>query len=174
MDDYLPILGAVLSGLFALVSAIIAWKLKIWTADRERAWSTKKEHRDALENLYVDAYTAIEEAMRAVHLGEKFDPTERGSAVNGRIHLLASEEVREKYFEVMGLLQKWSKLHFLAKPRQIQMENATVTVVQAPDPATKHQGPEREARQALQSALDAMMKEMHEELAKYGVTTKVL
>lgn len=164
LKEYIPALAAVVAGVFAIVAAFLTWKLKSSTEERERSIARAKEKRDELQNLYSEVFVLFEQAIKKVVHQEEFTLDAELSRTNAKVQLLASEPVINAYHEAGELLQEWSKLHYKASPRTMQLGEQKVVLVQAPDPTVQFKEPANEAHSALQVALARLVKQMRAEL----------
>ena len=165
MKDYIPAIAAIIAGIFAIVCAIIAWKLKKSSDERARTTALDKEKRDEIKQLYTDTFTLFENAIRQVLNNEEFTLAQAFSENNARIHLLSPERVVTQYSEVASLLESWSRLHFKATPRQMRVGDQTVTILQAPDPTAQYKEPANAEYQKLQDELQKLIELMRIELS---------
>lgn len=165
MTKYVSIIAAAIAGIFATVTAVIAWKLKSKTDARERSIAIAKQRRDEVKRLYTDVFVVVEQTINRVRQFEEFNLDKELSDVNGRVCLLAHERVAKQYVQVASLLTEWSILFANASPKRTKVGDQTMVFLQAPDPTAKYKEPEREASQKLQGAVDLLIKEMRAELA---------
>jgi len=162
----IPLVSAAIAGFFAVVCAVLAWKLKNATDQKARLEALRKERRDELKNLFSAIYTFFEQAIGVALRNEQFVLSPEQSQINARVRLLAPEPIIAQYFKVAGLLERWSQLHYRAMPRQMQIGEHTVTMVEAPDPTAKYKEPAKEAHEQLQAELDALIELMRLELER--------
>ena len=164
MKDYIPAIAATIAGIFAIISAFIAWRLKTSSDARGQMDAQNKERRDEMKQLFTDTFTLFEQAIRQVLNREEFSLEESFSENNAKIHLLAPESVVAKYSEVGLLLEGWSRLHFKASPRQMKVGDHTLTMFQSPDPTAEYKEPANAEYQKLQEELQKLIKLMREKL----------
>lgn len=164
MKDYVSVIAAVVAGISAIISAVIAWKLKGISDDRRDAMDVRKERHAEAKALYESTFQLFEQAIREVWSREPFSLAKEFSQNNARIHLLAQERVVEKYDEVAALLESWSSLHAKASPRQYKRGDETVTILQAPDPTKPFKEPAKAEHEKLQFALQELVALMRGEL----------
>jgi hypothetical protein len=166
VKEYIPVIAAVIAGIFAIVSAYIAWQLKS-SSDKQRELLTRaKEKYEEEKTLYTDTFQLFENAIREVLGREKFTLAEKFSENNARIHLLAPKSVEDQYSETASLLESWSALHAKASPQQTRMGDQTVTVLQAPDPTAQYKEPAKKEYEELQDALHKLVELMRNELER--------
>lgn len=165
MKDYVPAIAAVLAGTLALISAIIAWRLKVSSDEKLRKLTLEKERRDETKDLYTTAFQLFERAIRQILDQDEFDLAGEFSKTNSRIHLLAAEPIVSQYSHVCSLLTKWSSLQHKASPKRIRAGDSTFTLIQSPDPTAKYQEPAEEAYDELQRELTKLVQVMRDELA---------
>jgi hypothetical protein len=104
VKDYIPAIAAIISGVFAIVSAFIAWMLKNSSDERARIMALKKEKRDEIKQLYTDTYTLFDNATRQVLNKEEFTLAQAFNENNARIHLLTPENIVTQYPGVASLI----------------------------------------------------------------------
>lgn len=165
MNEYIPALVAVIAGLFATVSAIIAWRLKSSSDEKQRIATLEKEHRDETKELYTRVFVLFEKAIRQELRLEEFTLGGDFSNTSAQIHLLATKQVGEQYSRVAALLERWSVLHRKATPQQMKVGEATYTLIQAPDPTAPYKEPAAEAYDELHRELHTLVDIMRGELA---------
>lgn len=164
MRDYIPVISAVVAGVFAMMAAVIAWRLKTWSEAREGFLARAKERHDELKLLYTDVFVLLEQAIRQILQDEEFTLDRELSAVNARVNLLASPGVIDQYHAVSQLLTKWTQLHYKSRPRKIKIGEHTATILQAPDPTAQYKKPASEAYEELQTVVEQLVKLMRAEL----------
>ncbi|TCT06367.1 hypothetical protein [Paralcaligenes ureilyticus] len=164
MKDYVAVVAAIIAGIFAVVSAFIAWRLKNSSDDRARKVSLEKERRDEIKGLYENTFVLFEQAIRQVQHREQFTLAREFSQTNAKIHLLAPQEITDRYLKVACLLEDWSQLHAKASPRQLDLNGQTVTLIQSPDSTAAFKEPARAAYESLITELRSLTKAMREGL----------
>ncbi len=164
MDQYVAVIG----GLFGLVSAYFAWKLKISSDETIRKLSIEKERRDEIKLLFETTFVLFEQAIRQVRQREQFTLAREFSQTNAKMHLVAPKPIADQYLLAASLLEDWSQLHAKASPRQFDLNGQTVTVVQAPDPTAPFQEPARNAYESLVAELQKLTQLMREVIASYA------
>ena len=164
MNAYISIVAAVLAGIFTVISATIAWKLKNVTDERVRNLAIEKEQRDEKKKLYESVYTLFEQAMREVRMSEEFTLAREFSETNAKIHLLAPEVIAEQYSKANHLLEEWSILYHKASPRQMDVGEKTITIIEAPDPTEQYQKPAMDSFDNLQEQLQKLIQLMRQDL----------
>lgn len=63
LSDLATVLAATIAGLFALVSAFLAWRLRNLTDGASEKIALAKEQRNEVKNLYTEAYSLFEKAI---------------------------------------------------------------------------------------------------------------
>lgn len=164
MKEYIPAIAAIIAGIFAIVSAFIAWRLKNSSDERARELALDNQRRDEIKQLYTGTFTLFENAIRQILNKEKPTLAQAFSENNAKIHLLAPEHIAAQYSEVASLLESWSRLHFKATPHQMQVGEQTVTILQAPDPTAKYKEPANAEYQKLHNEMDKLIALMRAEL----------
>jgi len=164
VKQYIPAIAAVIAGIFAIVSAYIAWKLKT-SSDNERDQVTRaKEKYEEEKSLYTNTFQLFGKAIRQVIEREQFTLAQEFSENNAKIHLLAPQAVIDQYSETASLLESWSVLYAKASPRKMKMGDQTITVLQAPDPTAQYKKPEKNEYEKLQSSLRQLVELMRSEI----------
>lgn len=169
MKEIIPVIANVTTGVFALVAAYFAWRLKRATDDRDRKTALAVERRRDLQELFAEVFAHLEQAIQRGQRLESFDLTLEISRANAKIRLLASEEVNLAYDGTVQKLHEWSVLHFKASPRQIKVGESTVSILQAPDPTAAFKKPSSDAYESLHSSLSNLRKCMRSEIERAGV-----
>ncbi|WP_433704172.1 hypothetical protein [Paraburkholderia sacchari] len=164
MKDYVSVIAAVISGLSAIICAFIAWRLKEASDDKREAANSLKERHAETKLLYETTFLLFERAIREIVSREPFTLADEFCQNNARMHLLAPEHIIEKYSESASLLESWSTLHAKASPRQWKIENATVTIFQAPDPTIQYKEPAKIEHDKFQTTLQELITLMRTEL----------
>jgi hypothetical protein len=165
MQEFVAVFSNAVTGLFALLAAFFAWRLKGKGEDKDRRAVLAIERHKELTELYAQVFMTIEQAMKNAIAQEPFELTEERSRVNAKVRLLGSEAVNLAYDDVSQKLQEWSALHVAASPRRTTIGDHTFTVLQAPDPTEKYKGPAEEAHKALHEALQILQARMRAELS---------
>lgn len=165
MKDYIAVAASVIAGVFAVVSALIAWRLKNSSDDRARNISLAKERRDEIKGLYESTFALFEQAIHQVERREPFSLAREFSQTNAKMHLLAPQEIADQYQKVSFLLEDWSHLHAKASPRQLDLNGQTVMIIQSPDPTAQFKEPAKAAYELLIAELQNLTKAMRRELA---------
>lgn len=164
MKEYIPVIAAAIAGLFTIISAFIAWKLKRTSDNARKKSDLAQRKHEELKLLYTGTFQLFEEAIRQVFERSEFTLAKQFSENNAKIHLLASIEVTDKYSEVSNLLESWSKLHAKASPPQTKFGGQMVEILQSPDPTIKYKEPAKAEHEKLQLALGELIKLMRREL----------
>ncbi|AVD81771.1 hypothetical protein C4Q28_06160 [Pseudomonas sp. SWI6] len=168
MKEYVPAIAAIIAGFFAVGSAFIAWKLKNSTDAARDENDRKNMRREERKALYTETFQLFEGAMREILSGDEFTLAEAFSKNNAKIHLLAPEDISNKYSEVACILESWSRLHAKASPRRMKVGEQTMTIIQAPDPTAQYKEPAKAEYEKLQSALQELVALMRSELDGHG------
>jgi hypothetical protein len=166
MADIAPFIGPGVTGFFALLAAYLGWRLKRSGEDRERRVAIALERRKELRELYAEIFVYLEQAMKHGIDLKPFELTPEVSRANAKLRLLAPEEVNLAYDDVSDKLHAWSVLHAKASPRQMQVGDQTITIIQAPDPTAKFKEPALAAHQALHDSLSKLRSLMRDDLRK--------
>lgn len=168
MKEIITIIGNATTGVFALLAAYFAWRLKRGTDDRDRKTALAVERRKDLQELFSEVFAHLEQAIQRGQRLESFDLTLDLSRVNAKIRLIASEEVNLAYDDAADKLHEWSLLHVKASPRQMKVGESTIAIIQAPDPTAAFKKPAAEAYEALHASLDKLRKCMRSEIERAG------
>ncbi len=165
MKDYVAAVAAVIAGIFAIASALIAWRLKNSSDDRTRKSSLEKERRDEIKGLYENTFSIFEQAILQVQRREQFSLAREFSQINAKMHLLAPQEIADQYLKVSCLLEDWARLHAKGSPRQLDLNGQMATLIQSPDPTAEFKEPAKAAYESLIAELQNLTKAMRKELA---------
>lgn len=157
------IIAPIISGVFAIISAVIAWRLKIFVTENAREFNLKKEKYDELKELYTESFSLFENLIRLVMDFNKNTLTQECSKINAKIHLLAPKNIIEQYVQSSLLLESWSSLYAKASPKKI---GDRTYLLQAPDPTKKFKGPAKQEYDHLQEELEKLFKLMRADLQK--------
>ncbi|MDB5975064.1 MAG: hypothetical protein JWR07_1824 [Nevskia sp.] len=160
----LTIVTACVAGAFALVSALLAWKLRNASDDRASRIAKETQRRSSVEQLYQDVYILFERAMKQVLSAEKFSLFDEFAKTNARIHLLGSTDVAKQYEETSLLLESWSRLHAATNPRRMDVGGVPIVLLQAPDPTAKYKEAASAEYLKLQEQLRVLVGLMRTEL----------
>ncbi|MBY0484448.1 hypothetical protein [Nitrosomonas sp.] len=164
MNEFVAVIG----GLFTLVAAFFAWKLKTASDDATRKLAIEKERRDEIKLLYENTFILFEQAIRQVKQREQFSLGCEFSQTNAKMHLVAPKPIADQYLVAASLLEDWSQLHAKASPRQIDIGGQTATLIQSPDPTAPFKEPEKKAHESLLVELQKLTQLMREDLAAYA------
>ncbi len=154
-----------IAGVFAVATAILAWRLKNSSDEQARRTALEKERRDEVRQLYTTTFVLFEQAIRQVLQKEEFRLAREFSEINAKMHLLAPEKVTEQYFRTSRLLEEWSRLHAKASRPQWDLNGKTVTLFQSPDPAEQFRAVAQATYETLQTELQCLIKIMRTDLA---------
>ncbi len=164
LKDFATVLAATIAGLFALLSAFLAWRLRNATESHASRSATAKERRNEIKSLYMETYSLFEKAIAEVSGGKPFTLANDFAKLNAQFHLLAPEKLSEQYGECCLRLQAWSQLHVQASPKRMDVGGVPIVLVQSPDPAAKYREPAAAAYQKLQSQLQGLAAAMRKNL----------
>ncbi len=165
MQEFAAVLGNAVTGLFALLAAFFAWRLKKTGDENERKSSLAVEKHRELSELYAQIFSNLEQAMKCAMSQDPFELNEARSRENAKVRLLGSEEVNLAYDDASDKLQKWSALHFAASPRKTRIGDQTFITIQAPDPTAKYKAPAEAAHKALHESLQVLRARMRADLS---------
>jgi hypothetical protein len=165
MQEFTAVLGNAVTGLFALLAAFFAWRLKKTGDEKERETSLAIEKHRELSELYAQVFSTLEQAMKCTMSHEPFELTEARSRDNAKVRLLGSEEVNLAYDDASDKLQNWSALHVAASPQRTRIGDQTFITIQAPDPTEKYKAPAEAAHKALHEALQVLRVRMRADLS---------
>ena len=70
MKEYVAIISAVMAGIFAVISACIAWWLKSHSDRAQEKRSDAKEKRAEIRELYTRTFRLFEDAIRLIRHDE--------------------------------------------------------------------------------------------------------
>jgi hypothetical protein len=168
MKDYVLVISAVVAGVFAIASALIAWTLKNSSYNQRDQLSHAKEKYEEAKSLYTTTFKLFEESIRQVLNRQQFILSQAFSENNAKIHLLAPQNVIEQYSEAASLLKSWSILYAKASPKQIKIGDQTATIIQAPDPAVKYKEPAELEYKKMQDSLQKLVDIMRSQLDNHA------
>ena len=157
MSAYLPMIGPVIAGVFALVSAYFAYSLRKNDENRKKESSVREEK---IGN-FTEIYSLFESAMNQVTQNQDFTLHEKFSAMNAKMELLAAKDIRDQYFVCTGLLERWSKNHTAGSTNRL---SGGVVILQAPDPNQKYRDVAEAQYNELQEELNKLTKLMRQSL----------
>ena len=164
MQEFAAVLGNSVSGLFALLGVFAAWRLRRKDDEYDRRAALSRERRRELIDLYAQAFTSFEQAIKCMHNREPYEVTPERSLVNAKVHLLSSEKVVLAYDDAAEKFENWANLHILASPSVSTVGDTTYTMIQAPDPTQKYKAPAHEAYKALHEAIRVFRQRIQSEL----------
>ncbi|WP_186222582.1 hypothetical protein [Burkholderia gladioli] len=164
MKDYVTVIAAVVAGIFALISAYLAWRLKSSADASERSLAESRERRQEMKDLYASVIATLEQSIKTVQSAGEFSLDKELSEINGKLHLIGSEASIRQYHDVAERIRKWSSLHIQASPRRMSIGGDTILLIQSPDPTEKFKQPALDAYRELQGALECMIKQMRAEV----------
>ena len=165
MQDFVAISSNVVTGLFALLAAFLAWRLKSIGDQKERSVALAIEKRRELSELYAQVFSSLEQAIKCATAREPYELTEERSRANAKVRLLASESVNLAYDDVSDKLQEWSALYVAASPRKTRIGDQTYTILQAPDPTERYKIPATRSHEALHESLQVLRSYMRSDLS---------
>lgn len=166
------IILSIITGVFALLSAFLAWKLK--TAQDKKSWalSLAKERRSEVKELYTEAFALFEQAIQQVNKRNGFTLGQDFAKLNAKIHLLAPEHIVAQYDRVAVAIAEWSSLYERASPQLMRAGEKTYALIQAPDPTAKYREPAKNAYEELQGEIHKLVALMRADLAAHGKTVE--
>ena len=164
MKDYISIVTAVIAGIFAIISAFLAWRLKQKTDENTQKAITEKEKREEIKSLYIDILTVFENTVGEIGNNKEYTQAYVISEIGAKARLLAPEKVYELFAEAAFLVESWAQLHYRATPKQMKNGNQTITILQSPDPTEKYKLPASEEYEKLQSKLHEIEEVMRKDL----------
>ena len=165
MQDFIAVFSGAVTGLFALLAAFFAWRLKSTGEEKERKIALAIERHRELSELYSQVFSTLEQAMKCAIAQEPFELTEERSRANAKVRLLASEAVNLAYDDASDKLQEWSALHVVASPRKTRIGEQTFITIQAPDPTETYKIPAEQAHKALHESLQVLRSRMRSDLS---------
>lgn len=166
MTEYIAAVTALITGIFAIGAAVVAWKLKTKETIQSRELEIASAMRLELKTLYEDVYVSFDHSIRAVRVLEEGKSAEELSRMSARIRLLAPEDIVATFERAHSLLNAWSVLYFNAHPGRKREGDRVVELIQAPDPGAKYKERERKAYSDLQNCLERLVEQMRVDLAK--------
>lgn len=93
MKEYVPVIASIIVGIFAVISAFMAWKFKSSSDKRRNEVSLSREKYDEVKLLYITTFQLFEEAMKQVLNRSQFNLSEAFSkkVKRGRYPLIAEK-----------------------------------------------------------------------------------
>ena len=165
MQEFAAVLGNVVTGLFTILGGLVVWRLKRKNEDSDKKAARKIDRRRELTDLYAQAFSSLEQAMRCALEQETYELTWDRTLINAKLRLLGSDEVNLAYDDVADKLKEWSALQVAASPRRVKVGDQTVVMLQSPDPTEKYKVPAQEAYEALHEALKTFRQRMQADLS---------
>lgn len=159
-DYYSKIIPPIIAGIFAIISAYFAWKLK----KQSEELSQKNKKHEEIKELYLSVFELFEKTTHEVRKIECNIPHSEFHKTHAKIHLLASDSVAKLYDEACSTLQDWISLHFKSTPPTQKFGDHYVTTIQAPDPTAKYKEPAQKAYDVYRVALNSLTEQMKKEL----------
>jgi hypothetical protein len=148
----MEVIVVIIAGLFALLSAFLAWRL----GEASSKSTLAKEVRREREELYANVYTAFERAISEIRNHKERTSVDDFFRLTPRISLLAPKEISERYFECCHRLKEWSEIYVRAYPND--------GFVRVPDPAATFKEPEKELSMGLIQDLGLLVDAMRLDL----------
>jgi len=131
---------------------------------------TEADKNNETQRLYPSIVALFERAIRHVfHREDDLGLSRDFSDANAKVHLLAPSEIAAQYFNVVSLLEDWSRLYDKPTPRQMKVGDQTVTMLQSPDPTERYKGPAKAAHEKLQEELRRLIDLMRVEIETGGL-----
>jgi hypothetical protein len=152
--------GASATGVFALLGVGLTWLLRRKDDAVARKAENARAKRAELVELYAEAMSALEQAIKCAHQREAYDITEDRSLLNAKIRLLGTEAVNFAYDDAAGKLHTWSRLHAQASPQRMKVGDHEAVIFQSPDPTAKYLLPAQEAHKAMHDAIKLLREHM--------------
>ncbi|HBR4018200.1 TPA: hypothetical protein L9U06_005488 [Klebsiella pneumoniae] len=167
IKDIIPLISSAVTGLFAITTAVLAWKLNSIFNKSNVEKQQKKIQREELIELYSDIYATFEIAIRQIKNYEEFSLYEKFTRLNARIHLLAPDELCILYFDCCESLTKWSELFKKSSLPRTKIGDEVFITFQSPDPTEKYKKYETEAYEKLIEKIQSLTKNMKIDLSKH-------
>jgi hypothetical protein len=109
MSDYLSFITVFVSGLFALVVALVTTYLANANDRQKHSRDVKRKRYDDTESLYVDVLATLETAIRETqHLQTSEETTAAFPRLNARLLLTSTPDIINQYETAGSLLYQWS------------------------------------------------------------------
>jgi hypothetical protein len=166
MRDYVVVIAAIIAGVSAIISAIIAWRLNSYTTEKLRGLSLKKEKYDEFKDLYTSTFSLFENTIRQILDFDEYTFAQDFSKMNANIHLLASENITKQYNLTILALESWSSLYVKASPKRMKIGDTKCIILQAPDPTQKFIEPAKKEYEHLQEEMEKLFDLMRADLHK--------
>ncbi len=161
LSKLLPTIGA---GIFALISAYFAWRLKKQTDEKALEFSRENEKREEIKDLYLTVFELFEKTSSEIVKIERNIPQNEFHRTHARVHLLASDKVAKLYDDTCAALQDWMVLYFKASPERRKVGDSYMEIYQAPDPTAQYKEPAQDAHKTYQSTFNKLAEQMKSEL----------
>ena len=157
----MPIIVSVIAGLFALWSAVFAWRLKQSSEKRLRELSKEESAYKELKSLYIKIHETFEDLIKETQTYGKKELSSRFSTLTAEVRMLASEDAIAKYQQVSDLYQEWAPLYQQAYPAP----KDGILIIQSPDPTLKYKEPEKVAYDLFYEEYQNMVNCLRSEIA---------
>lgn len=131
----MEIVTSLVAGIFVLIAAYLAWRLRI----SEKHAALMVEKRKEKEELYKKIHRTFDGMIQAVKRHERTAMQKEVIELNAEVALLASDEFGALYEESCQNLEEWTAVFPKAWP--------DTNLLQAPDPTAKYKEQERAAYQ---------------------------
>lgn len=165
MKEYIPIIVSVLAGLFALFSAVTAWRLKHNSDEKVREALAKDSAYKELKDLYVTVHETFEELIKETKSHGSSDLSSRFSKLTAELQMIASDKVMENYLQVADSYSDWASLFHKAYPAPKKIGDSSYIMLQSPDPTLKYKEPEKVAYDKFYDGYQELIKTMRSEVA---------
>ena len=127
-----PLAVPVVAGLFAIVVAVLTWKLTGRREGLKQQQEQHMQHYKSMEDLYASLLEMMQEGIRYTEAGLNYDEHYRNtSPLLARAMLKAPDEVLEQLQIASDALSDWSSAHRKGMPTKVG--NSGMAVVSTQD-----------------------------------------
>jgi hypothetical protein len=164
MNQTFTIVVALVGGLFSILTVFLNFQFTKRNMSHQGLTQFEEKRYQSILELYVHTYDLIERLMASQIKDEPAPVQTEFSTNSARMRLLAPTAVYEKYYEAIGLLESWSRLHAKTKPTRTKIGDQVMTMVVSPDPTAKYVEPAKEAHDKAHEATVELVKAMRDDL----------
>lgn len=148
----MEIVSSVVAGIFVLLSAYLAWRLRM--SEKQALFLSEK--RNKKEELYKKILRTFDSGIQAIKRYEPMATQKEFIELNAEVALFATDDLETHYEKTAQEFELWANVFPKAWPN--------TNIIQSPDPAAKHKGPEKDAYHQLLKSLDQLKEFMKTDL----------
>lgn len=164
MKELIPVVSALVSGLFTFISGVFLWKMKKNFDESNRKATIIEKKMEEKKQLYLDVHKIMDRTIHEITTRQRVSTLDEFHSVSAKVSLIAPGHISILYIECCQLLDNWSVLYERSLPKQIEVGNYKTTLIQAPDPTVKFKKPANDAFEELQRNLMKLIDKMREDL----------